>query len=93
MARASSHPAVSVVTSAGCCAAAKSLEGRVMLATEAPSLPLVDCEDPSGCRCRFRKYADRRTGDDDRRFPYEGHSAGWYTGGERRAHRGRRKDD
>lgn len=93
MAKSSSHPAVSVVTSAGCCTPAKSLEGRVMLATEAPSLPLADCENPAGCQCRYRKYPDRRTGDEDRRFPYEGQRASWYMGSERRDTGGRREDD
>jgi hypothetical protein len=32
-------------------------------------------------------------GDEDRRFPYEGQRASWFTGSERRDARGRRSDD
>jgi len=87
------YPAVEVTTPAQCCAAAKALEGRLILAAEAPALPLADCADPASCLCRFRKYPDRRMGDEDRRFPYEGQRASWFTGSERRDARGRRSDD
>lgn len=87
------YPAVEVTTSGPCCEAAKALKGRLVLASEAPILPLRDCSDPGACQCRYRKYPDRRMGEDDRRFPYEGQRAGWYTGAERRTPRGRRGDD
>ena len=87
------YPAVEVTTSGPCCDAARQLENRVMLASEAPILPLRDCSDPAACRCRYRKYPDRRMGDEDRRFPYEGQRAGWYTGSEQRGSRGRRDED
>jgi hypothetical protein len=87
------YPAVEVTSPGKCCAAAKALEGRLMLATAAPRLPLADCADPAACECRFRKHPDRRMGDDDRRFPYEGQRATWFTGSERRGARGRRSDD
>lgn len=87
------YPAVEVITAPGCCAAVGRLDGQVMLAKEAPSLPLRDCEHPAQCQCRYRKYADRRVGDEDRRFPYEGQRATWYTAAERRGARGRRQDD
>jgi len=64
-----------------------------MLASEAPALPLQDCADPAECQCRYRKYPDRRAGDEDRRFPYEGQRAGWFTSAERRLDPGRREDD
>lgn len=88
-----SYPAVSVVPASGCCEAARALEGQVMLASEVPALPLADCSDPGQCQCRYRKYSDRRSGDDDRRFPYEGQRATWYMGSEKRSSTGRRNRD
>ena len=87
------YPAVEVTTSGTCCEAARELENRIMLASEAPILPLRDCTDPASCQCRYRKYVDRRMGDEDRRFPYEDQRAGWFTGAEQRESRGRRDDD
>lgn len=87
------YPAVSVTTAGACCEAVKALEGRIMLATQAPMLPLRDCTDPDACHCRYRKYPDRRMGDEDRRFPYEAQRSTWFTGAERRGARGRREDD
>ena len=87
------YPAVSVAATATCCDAAKALHGQVMLASEAPILPRHDCTDPRGCQCRYRKYPDRRMGDEDRRFPYEGQRATWFNGAEQRSSRGRRDED
>jgi hypothetical protein len=87
------HPAVEVTSPGTCCEAARALKDQLMLAAEAPSLPLTDCSDPGACQCRFRKYPDRRMGDEDRRFPYEGQRATWFTGSERREKRGRRSED
>ena len=56
-------------------------------------LPLRDCTNPGACQCRYRKYTDRRTGDEDRRFPYEGQRAGWFNSAERRQSRGRRAEE
>ena len=87
------YPAVEVTSPGKSCPAARSLENRVMLASEAPILPLADCADPGNCQCRYRKYPDRRMGDEDRRFPYEGQRSTWFTGAEQRNARGRRSDD
>lgn len=43
------------------CEAARNLENLRFLADEAPMLPLSDCSNPSGCRCRYQHYDDRRT--------------------------------
>jgi hypothetical protein len=88
-----SYPSVAVITPDSCCEAAKALQGRIVLAADAPLLPLDDCADPGSCQCRYRKYPDRRMGDDDRRFPYEGQRATWFTGDERRRSKGQRQDD
>ncbi len=45
----------------GRCEAARSLAGRRFLSSEAPALPLPDCDRPETCRCRYRKHGDRRT--------------------------------
>ena len=45
----------------GACEAARSLEKVRFLADEAPMLPLSDCSNPAGCRCKYQHYDDRRT--------------------------------
>lgn len=88
------HAAVSVVTRGECCSSAETLSGLVMLASEAPSLPLESCSMPGQCRCGYREYPDRRLRAEDRRFPYGNRRAAWFTGVEKRKSRGRRgKDD
>lgn len=59
------YAAVSVDPGRQACRAAKKLEGERFLSTEAPSLPLADC-DESTCGCHYRKHEDRRA-DEDRR--------------------------
>jgi hypothetical protein len=43
------------------CEAARDLTNVRFLADEAPMLPLSDCSNPAGCRCKYRHYDDRRT--------------------------------
>ena len=86
-------PAVTIVPAGNACAAAKALDGRMMLATEAPRLPLTDCAAPLQCQCRFAKHADRRDADDERRMMYASHRADLYAGPEQRESRGRRDKD
>ena len=43
------------------CDAAQALERRRFLADDAPMLPLSDCPNPAGCRCRYQHFDDRRT--------------------------------
>ncbi len=43
------------------CAAARELANVRFLADDAPMLPLKDCTNPSGCRCRYQHFDDRRT--------------------------------
>ncbi len=74
----SSRPArdwrsVTILSTFSSCDAARSLEGQVFLSTEAPSLPLADC-DHANCRCRYEYLDDRRQ--EDRRSLYgERHGA------------------
>ena len=85
------YAAVSIVTTGDCCELVKALSGVKILAAEAPLvLPLPDCTMPEQCRCRYKKYPDRRSGEVERRE--EAHSI-WYKGKERRRPGGRRRDD
>lgn len=47
------------------CDAVAELRGQRFLATEAPSLPLPEC-DASKCDCRYEYHGDRRSGEDRR---------------------------
>ena len=62
--------AVSIRLGSNACTAAKEMQGERFLASEAPQMPLPDC-DVTDCQCRFAHYKDRRT-KDDRRNPYSG---------------------
>lgn len=70
--------AVSIRPSADACTAAKALAGFRFLASEAPHLPLVNCDAPQ-CDCQFTHYADRRSGR-ERRSPFSTGRFGATTG-------------
>lgn len=59
------YPAVSIRCANGC-GAAQQLKGQRFLGSEAPPLPLADCDAPR-CQCRYHHHVDRRTGNLDRR--------------------------
>ena len=64
---------VTILSTFNACESAKALEGKGVLATEAPALPLAGC-DHETCRCRYDYLDDRRQ--EDRRSPYgERHGA------------------
>jgi hypothetical protein len=54
--------AVAIVPAKPACQACISLKNVRFLAREAPRLPLKGCQNPGGCKCVFRHYADRRAG-------------------------------
>ena len=84
--------AVSIVSSAACCAAAMGLLGTRFLSKEAPRLPLKGCLMGSNCRCWYQHHEDRRVL--LRRAPdlwNPGHAR--YVREERRRQRGRRSAD
>jgi len=87
-----SYPAVSVITGGDCCPAARSLKGTRSLAVEVPSLPLPNCSIPQQCRCRFKKYPDRRSMEEERRLLGASERSIWYAGEQRRKSRSRRKE-
>jgi hypothetical protein len=83
--------AVAIVTGSGCCDAARQLLGQRFLLPQAPRLPLADCSAPQGCKCRYRKFDDRRQ--DERRHPYGGGLGMNIPAGDHRKGRGRRSKD
>ena len=88
------YPAVTIATPAKCCGAVSALEGVRILATHAPPLPMPNCTMPAECRCRFKKYVDRRDDEQGRRSQYSAERGAWHAGGQRRkSPRGRRDKD
>ena len=89
----SKYHAVSVKPGAYACSAANNIAGQRFLASQAPSLPLPEC-DASECDCHFVHHNDRRTGK-DRRSPFTSGGVAAATGtfsGERRKGDDRRDD-
>jgi hypothetical protein len=84
--------AVSIVPGNNGCEAALALKGRRFLSSEAPRIPLPECTLAQGCRCVYRKYADRRAGP-RRTEEHSGMRRGRTSGQERRIGRGRRSTD
>ena len=56
------YHAVSVVSGANACAAAKQLKNVRVLSADAPRLPLATCDCPATCACTYRHHDDRRAG-------------------------------
>jgi len=86
------YHAVSIKYSSSACNAAKAMAGVRLLSTEAPRLPLPDC-DAAECQCRFAHHPDRRS-QRDRRSPFAPSGFGGGTGSfaqERREKKDRRK--
>jgi len=90
----SEYHAVAIRIQPYACDAARKLEGKRFLASEAPRLPLPEC-DRDRCDCRFQHYADRRSRG-DRRSPFGSGGSASGTGTfeqQRRRTDGRRADD
>ena len=89
----STYHAVSIKFDRNSCEAAQKMEGRRFLSSEAPRLPLPECDVPD-CNCRFAHHPDRRSST-DRRSPFAASGFGGGTGSfekERRARSDRRKN-
>ena len=56
------YHAVSIVSGQDACAQAKALKGVRLLSLSAPRLPIVGCNNPDSCRCKFQHHEDRRAG-------------------------------
>ncbi len=93
VAQAKNHAAVTIATAARCCVAVSALEDVRILAAHAPTLPMPDCTMPDQCRCKFKKYIDRRDDDQGRRSRFGEERGAWYAGGQRRTSCGRRMAD
>lgn len=74
----------------GACMAAQRCAGKRFLSTEAPTLPLAQC-DAASCQCRYRHHEDRRS-ESRRIMDTNGLSRAW-NGAERRRSGGRRISD
>lgn len=89
------HPytAVRIKPHQHACNAAFDMSHRVFLVSEAPKLPLNDCNKAESCRCGYVHYDDRRRGQDRRGESIVMRDA--YNKKERRddEHQGRRKTD
>ena len=84
--------AVEIQCDRDACAAARAAKGSRYLATEAPLLPLADCNRRRNCSCRYRHFDDRRIG--PRRSAEGAPPAPPQTGrADRRCKGGRRLDD
>jgi hypothetical protein len=83
--------AVAIVPGATHCQAAEAAKGRRFLSSQAPILPLRDC-DIASCSCKYRHHEDRRGAP---RRSEENRSGGLRsrTGVDRRNSRGRRETD
>jgi hypothetical protein len=90
---AAKYPAVTIVPGQKRCPAVEALEDTRILANHAPALPMPNCSIPSECRCRFKKYVDRREDEEGRRFRFGAERSSWYACGQRRKSRGRRTKD
>jgi len=93
MSQGQKFPAVTIAKPSKCCEAVGALEGKRILASQAPKLPMPDCTMPDRCRCRFQKYSDRREDEQGRRFLFGQDRVAWHAGGQRRKSRGRRSAD
>jgi hypothetical protein len=83
--------AVSIVPRGAACNEAIALREKRFLSPQAPQLPLPNCPHKDHCSCIYKHYADRREG--PRRISErEGVRMG-RPSTERRAGRGRRKED
>jgi len=56
------YHAVSIRCGKHACQAAQDRKGKRHLSTEAPILPLNQCDRPDQCECRYQHYDDRRDG-------------------------------
>jgi hypothetical protein len=66
--RKSRYRAVRIIPAGESCPAARAASQHRLLLTAAPRLPLEHCDRILRCRCRFRHFADRRSGDERRQM-------------------------
>ena len=79
--------AVAIVAPSTACAAARECKGKRYLSSEAPQLPLAQC-DAARCHCKYRHFEDRRSAERRR-----DDAPPVRDGANRRSSRGRRATD
>jgi len=82
--------AVLVLAPSSACAAAQACKGKRYLSSEAPRLPLANC-DAAACGCKYRHFDDRRAG--PRRAEEVGVPDPKKPASNRRGRKGRRAED
>jgi hypothetical protein len=82
--------AVTIRTGDPACDTARQLEGKRFLLSEAPDIPLAEC-DIESCRCTFSQFDDRRSGS-ERRDVYDMHGRTTRLDGEEQRESDRRED-
>jgi hypothetical protein len=87
------YAAVTIIPGKPCCSAVGELKGARILAADVPKLPLPSCTVGDNCRCRYKKFPDRREDDLGRRSDFGEERAAWYVGTQRRKSRGKRSAD
>jgi len=94
-ARVRSEPwhAVAIRTGRDACCAAEKAAGKRYLTTDAPLLPLQDCDRSGRCECRYRHYPDRRAGPRRKTDGAPPSAPPATDQDERRNYQGRREDD
>jgi len=83
--------AVAILPGAIACEHVKALRGQRLLSLEAPRLPLIGCNCPMQCGCRFHHHSDRRAG--PRRSRDRGLPGAPWAASDRRRSGGRRDED
>lgn len=63
------YHAISVCCEDHACQAVQDIHDKRFLATEAPTLPLSDC-DQANCQCHYEHHDDRRNDEGDRRLTF-----------------------
>jgi hypothetical protein len=87
------YHAVSIVSGPDACAQAVALKGVRLLSLSAPRLPIVGCNNPDGCTCKFRHHDDRRAGPRRSGLRSSARGAGATADNNRRCSIGRRESD
>lgn len=85
------YHAVTITSDKNACPQVVALKGVRLLSLEAPRLPLVGCDRPGDCQCRFQHHSDRRAG--PRRDTPVGERNQAWKGSDRRKVQGRRDTD
>ena len=58
--RSAKYSGAEVIAGDGACGAARSLANLRLLTAEVPPLPLKNCDRPATCKCKYRRFNDRR---------------------------------